>query len=119
MKRVLYAGVAAFVLLMSALGVLATQERVNQPHDPVPLPFTVRGVGKLTGGSARVALGQDFEGQSDLSMRSVMLTCKGTGSLLWASEVRDGHFTVQTDARGNPSQEFWWEVTAARNMRNR
>lgn len=104
------------VLVLGAFGVMAGQERLNQPHEPQPLPFTVRGVGKLQNGSTTVNLGPEFEENSDTAMRSVLLTCRGTGSLLWASEVRAGSFLVHTDARGNPSQEFWWEVTAARRM---
>ena len=105
----------AVLMAISAMALLESQEQANRAYGPtLPPGFTLRGIGVLEGGTATVILGQDFETRSELQCRSVQLTCKNTGSLLWASDVRGGQFTVNTDSKGNQAQEFWWEVTASR-----
>lgn len=115
MKNKLAGGILAMLMIFGAIALLESQERINQPNGPMsPPPLTIRGVGVLTDGTAQITLDPDFEAATEADCRSVQLTCKSTGSILWASEVRQGQFTVSTDAKGNRSQQFWWEVTAPR-----
>jgi hypothetical protein len=111
MKRTL-ACIAGVALAVGVAIAANQEERINQPFDAQVLTMSHRGVGALSNGVATIVLGPEIERCSESTCRTVQLTCKGTGSLLWASEVREGKFMVHTDANGNQAQEFWWVVTA-------
>jgi hypothetical protein len=85
----------------------------SKPYTCLESTVIVRGDATLTSGSAVIDLGPDFEKNMKAEGRSIQLTCKDTGSILWASSVKDGKFTVQTDGNGNPAQAFWWQVAAS------
>ncbi|WP_339734895.1 hypothetical protein [uncultured Gimesia sp.] len=77
-----------------------------------------RGTGKLSDGRIEIKLPDYFEALVRKEGRTVMLTpiCDGDNpvSMLAASEVRDGVFTVQYIDNKNCSQRFYWEVKAIR-----
>ncbi|MGW2724052.1 hypothetical protein [Streptomyces sp. NPDC001492] len=77
-----------------------------------------RGSARLTGGSTDVELPPYFEALARVDGRTVMLTpvCDGDGpiSVLAASPVRGGRFTVRAADDRNAAQRFCWEVKAVR-----
>jgi len=77
-----------------------------------------RGSGRLEGGRAEVKLPDYFEALTRTEDRAVMLTPVAEGeepvTLLAASPVRGGRFTVRAANGSNPGQRFSWQVTAVR-----
>lgn len=77
-----------------------------------------RGEAQLSEGEATIVLPDYFEALTRREGRTVLVTPKcdaeGPISLLAASEVVDGRFTVRVAAGKNPSQKFYWEVKAVR-----
>ena len=77
-----------------------------------------RGQGRLEGGRAHIQLPTYFEALTLPAGRTVMLTpcCEGDEpvSVLAASHITRGGFTVQAADDRNPQQEFYWEVKAVR-----
>ncbi|MFZ2498183.1 hypothetical protein [Methanosarcina sp.] len=77
-----------------------------------------RGEAKLSTGEIVVLLPDYFEALTRKENRTVLLTPKFEGeveiSMLAASEVKDGKFTVKMIDSKNPSQKFYWEVKAIR-----
>jgi hypothetical protein len=77
-----------------------------------------RGEGHLSEGQATIVLPDYFEALTRKEGRTVLLTPKCDAdapiSLLAASEVVDGEFTVRMADGKNPSQKFYWEVKAVR-----
>ena len=77
-----------------------------------------RGEAQLSNGEATVLLPDYFEALTRNENRTVLLTPKfkedAQISMLAASGVKDGKFTVRMIDRKNPSQRFYWEVKAVR-----
>jgi hypothetical protein len=77
-----------------------------------------RGEAYLSDGVATVTLPDYFETLTRREGRTVLLTPKFEGdaevSMLAASEIKGGAFTVKTVDRRNPAQGFYWEVKAVR-----
>jgi hypothetical protein len=77
-----------------------------------------RGEARLEQGRARVTLPDYFEALTRKENRTILLTPKFAGdeavSMLAASEVADGAFTVRALDDRNAGQEFYWEVKAMR-----
>ena len=77
-----------------------------------------RGESQLSNGEATVLLPDYFEALTRKENRTVLLTPKfkedAQVSMLAASGVKDGKFTVRMIDRKNPSQRFYWEVKAVR-----
>ncbi|HSP77185.1 MAG TPA: hypothetical protein VLQ93_01555, partial [Myxococcaceae bacterium] len=77
-----------------------------------------RGEARLLDGVATVVLPDYFEALVRPETRTVQLTPKLEGrepvSLLAASSVEGGRFTVKAIDSHNPSQAFYWEVKAVR-----
>jgi hypothetical protein len=77
-----------------------------------------RGEAELAAGKATVRLPDYFEALTRKENRTVLLTPKfdekATVSMLAASEVKDGKFTVSGIDKKNLSQKFYWEVKAVR-----
>jgi hypothetical protein len=78
-----------------------------------------RGAGQLSGGSATIALPEYFEALVSDDGRTVQLTAAFDRddeevSILAASKVEAGCFTVQAVDGRNPSQRFYWEVKGVR-----
>ncbi len=77
-----------------------------------------RGQDRLENGRAHVHLPDYFEALTLPEHRTVMLTpcCEGDEpvSVLAASEIVDGGFTVRAADDRNPRQKFYWEVKAVR-----
>ncbi|MBI2134284.1 hypothetical protein HYU11_06430 [Candidatus Woesearchaeota archaeon] len=77
-----------------------------------------RGESHLSGGKAVVVLPDYFEDLTLQDGRTVLLTPKFEGneqvSLLAASSVKQGRFSVRSVDNLNPSQRFYWEVKAVR-----
>jgi hypothetical protein len=77
-----------------------------------------RGEGQLSKGKATIELPDYFESLTRKKNRTVLITPKLSGnapvSVLAASEVKDGEFTVRMIDENNPSQKFYWEVIAER-----
>jgi hypothetical protein len=77
-----------------------------------------RGEGRLLDGTAEVCLPQYFEALTRAEGRTVQLTpvadAEEAVSVLAATRIADGRFTVRAADDRNPSQAFCWEVTAVR-----
>ncbi len=77
-----------------------------------------RGEAQLNNGQAIIQLPDYFEALTRKENRTVLLTPKFENdsqvSMLAASEVEYGKFTVKMMDRKNPSQKFYWEVKAVR-----
>jgi hypothetical protein len=77
-----------------------------------------RGEGRLEGGRAHIQLPTYFEALTLPAGRTVMLTpcCEEDEpvSVLAASQITGGGFTVQAADDRNPQQKFYWEVKAVR-----
>jgi hypothetical protein len=77
-----------------------------------------RGQGRIESGRAYVQLPSYFEALTRPEGRTVMLTpcCEADEpvSMLAASEIVDGAFTVRAADDRNPQQKFYWEVKAVR-----
>jgi hypothetical protein len=77
-----------------------------------------RGEAQLSNGEEIVLLPEYFEALTRREDRTVLLTPRFEGdapvSMVAASEVKDGKFTVKMIDRKNPSQKFYWEVKAIR-----
>lgn len=77
-----------------------------------------RGEAQLSNGEAIISLPDYFEALTRKENRTVLLTPKFSDdapiSMLAASEVKDGTFTVKMIDSKNPSQKFYWEVKAVR-----
>ena len=77
-----------------------------------------RGHAQLSDGQATIVLPAYFEALTRKENRTVLLTPKFTAaeriSMLAASEIQDGKFTVRSTTNANPSQDFYWEVKAVR-----
>jgi hypothetical protein len=77
-----------------------------------------RGEARLSKGKATITLPNYFEALTRKENRTVLLTPKFASgasiTLLAASEVHSGKFTVHAADHGNQSQEFFWEVKAVR-----
>lgn len=77
-----------------------------------------RGRDQLVDGHTRVQLPDYFEALTRPEERTVMLTpcCEGDEpvSMLAASSIVDGGFTVRSADDRNPRQAFYWEVKAVR-----
>jgi hypothetical protein len=77
-----------------------------------------RGESQLANGEATVLLPDYFEALTRKAHRTVLLTPRfeegSPVSMLAASEVKDGQFTVASVDSKNPTQKFYWEVKAVR-----
>jgi len=77
-----------------------------------------RGQGRLESGRAYIQLPGYFEALTRSESRTVMLTpcCEGDEpvSVLAASGITGGGFTVRAADERNPRQRFYWEVKAVR-----
>ncbi len=74
-----------------------------------------RGESKLVKGRVVIELPHYFESLTRKENRTVQLTCKDGGSILFVSgEIKDGKFEVKTTKDGNQNQAFYWEVKAVR-----
>ncbi|MGE5379043.1 MAG: hypothetical protein ACM3XO_28630, partial [Bacteroidota bacterium] len=96
-----------------------THELVHSTLEGPEIAVFYRGEGQLSNGETTVSLPDYFEALTRKENRTVLLTPKfeeGTEvSILAASEVKDGKFTVVKMAESkNSSQKFYWEVKAVR-----
>jgi len=74
-----------------------------------------RGEAQLVNSEIEITLPRYFEALTRKEHRTVQLTPVGGYSPLYvAEEVKDGKFKVAAPSGGNPSQKFYWEVTAVR-----
>ncbi len=69
-----------------------------------------RGQAALTDRSATVRLPSNIDAVAKAEGATIVLTCKGSWSPLWATPVSEGTFKVFTTEAGNPTQSFWWEI---------
>jgi hypothetical protein len=93
----------------------------NLVHSTLEGPETAvfyRGEAQLLEGEKTILLPDYFEALTRKENRTVLLTPKFEEnfeiSMLAASEVRDGKFTVKMIDNNNSSQKFYWEVKAIR-----
>jgi len=93
----------------------------NLVHSTLEGPETAvfyRGEAQLLEGEKTILLPDYFEALTRKENRTVLLTPKFEEnfgiSMLAASEVRDGKFTVKVIDNNNSSQKFYWEVKAIR-----
>lgn len=113
------------IAIFASLGLLAVSMSAlaGRPQDPSALRMYAlhgrdkavyfKGQSALVNGQAVITLPECFEKVATADGRTVQLTCKGGWSPLWAGPVAGGTFSVGTTQGGNPSQEFWWQVTAS------
>jgi hypothetical protein len=96
-------------------------ERRDLVHAAIEAPEAAvlyRGEASLVDGVCEIQLPDYFEALTRRGDRTVQLTPKlegkGEVSALAASAVADGQFVVRCIDARNPSQSFYWEVTAVR-----
>ncbi len=95
-----------------------THKLVHSTLEGPEVAVFYRGEAQLSKGEATVILPEYFEALTREENRTVLLTSKFENdnkiSMLAASEVKDGKFTVKMIDGKNPSQKFYWEVKAVR-----
>jgi hypothetical protein len=95
-----------------------THELVHSTLEGPEIAVFYRGEAQLSDGEATVILPDYFEALTRKENRTILLTPEfeeGTEvSMLAASKVKDGKFTVKMIDSKNSSQKFYWEVKAIR-----
>jgi hypothetical protein len=95
-----------------------THDLVHSTLEGPEIAVFYRGEAQLSDGKVTVKLPNYFEALTRKENRTVLLTPKFEEgievSMVAASEVRDGKFTVKMVDSKNPSQKFYWEVKAIR-----
>ena len=95
-----------------------THDLVHATLEGPEIAVFYRGEAQLSNGEIVVLLPDYFEALTRKENRTVLLTPKFEEemeiSMLAASQVKDGKFTVKTIDSKNPSQKFYWEVKAIR-----
>jgi len=79
-------------------------------------PVYYRGTSKLQDGEVVVNLPDYFESLTKAENRTITLTCKNGGSVLYYEDIKNGQFKVKLaqGISGNEAQEFSWLVMAER-----
>lgn len=107
MKFATIVGCFGLLAFVSAASIRPLHEQVKPPFPTDGVLFAIRGADHLANRKAVINLGPSFERSSRQTCRSIQITCKGAGSLLWSSEIVDGTYSVRTMAAGLADQEFW------------
>lgn len=95
-----------------------THELLHSTLEGPEIAVFYRGEAHLSNGETIITLPEYFEALTRKVNRTVLLTSKFEEnikvSMLAASEVKNGKFTVKMIDSNNPSQKFYWEVKAIR-----